>query len=84
MIAAVLASRAKGAALRSLGVWAFHGAKDPVVPIEESQRMVEVMKKMGVREVKFTIYPDAGHDSWTESYRNPALYDWLLRHERRK
>jgi len=27
-------SREKTQALRTLGVWAFHGAKDPVVPLE--------------------------------------------------
>ena len=28
------------------------------------------------------IYPEAGHDSWTESYANPELYQWLLQHKR--
>ena len=33
-------------------------------------------------DVKFTRYPDAGHDCWTQSYANPELYDWLLSHKR--
>ena len=81
-IAVALAGRAQGEALRSLGVWAFHGGKDPVVPLEESQRMVNALKQAGVREVKLTVYPEAGHDSWTETYNNPELYRWLLQHER--
>jgi predicted peptidase len=81
-IAVALSSRGKGAALKSLGVWAFHGGKDPVVPLEESQRMVDALKKAGVSDVKLTVYPEAGHDSWTETYNNPALYDWLLKHQR--
>ena len=32
--------------------------------------------------VKFTVYPEAGHDSWTESYANPELYEWLLQQKR--
>ena len=28
--------------------------------------------------MKFTVYPNAGHDAWTETYANPKLYDWLL------
>jgi hypothetical protein len=32
--------------------------------------------------VQFTVYPDVKHDSWTESYANPELYAWLLRHQR--
>ena len=66
----------------ALGVWAFHGGKDTVVPLEESQRMVDALKKAGVQDVKLTVYPEAGHDSWTETYDNPELYEWLLKHER--
>jgi predicted peptidase len=35
-----------------------------------------------VKEVKLTIYPDANHDSWTETYKNPELYEWLLKQSR--
>jgi len=28
--------------------------------------------------LKLTMYPEAGHDSWTETYNNPELYEWLL------
>lgn len=77
-----MASGKKAEALKSLGVWAFHGAKDPVVPFRESQRMVDLLKQIGVREVKFTVYPDAEHDSWTETYANQELYDWFLKHSR--
>jgi predicted peptidase len=84
MISLLLSRHDKGPALKTLGVWAFHGGKDPVVPLEESQRMVDVLRKEGLPDVKLTVYPEAGHDSWTETYRNPELYDWLLKHERRK
>jgi len=83
MISVLLSSRDRGAALRSLGVWAFHGGKDPVVPLQESQRMVDALKKAGLADVKLTVYPEAEHDSWTEAYKNPELYEWLLKHERR-
>jgi len=59
-------------------VWAFHGAKDGGVPIHESQRMVDALKKNGSTKVKFTIYPEAGHNCWTETYNNEALYKWML------
>jgi predicted peptidase len=84
MVSVILSSRDKGSALKSLGVWAFHGGKDPIVPLEESQRMVDALRKAGVPDVKLTVYPEAGHDSWTETYKNPELYNWLLKHERRK
>jgi predicted peptidase len=64
-----------------LPVWAFHGAQDTGVPPERSQIMVEELKKNGGRP-QLTIYPDAGHDSWTETYNNPELYEWLLKQKR--
>jgi dipeptidyl aminopeptidase/acylaminoacyl peptidase len=60
----------------------FHGAKDKVVPLEKSAEMVRALRKHGAK-VRFTIYPDAAHDSWTQTYENPAVYRWLLRHTRR-
>ncbi|MCF7708163.1 MAG: prolyl oligopeptidase family serine peptidase [Verrucomicrobia bacterium] len=72
----------KARAVRSLPVWAFHGKKDNVVPLSESQRMVDALKEFGCKEVKLTVYPEAGHDAWTQTYDNPALYDWFLEHRR--
>jgi dipeptidyl aminopeptidase/acylaminoacyl peptidase len=51
------------AELKKVGVWAFHGAKDPVVPPEESERMIDALKKAGCADVKLTVYPGAQHDS---------------------
>lgn len=67
-------------ALQRLPVWAFHGAKDPTVPLAESQRMVDALKRIGAAQVEFTVYPEATHNSWTETYAKAELYDWLLRH----
>jgi predicted peptidase len=64
-----------------LPVWVFHGAKDPVVPVKEAQQMVDALKNCG-NDVKLTIYPEAGHDAWTETYNNQELYDWLLKQKK--
>jgi predicted peptidase len=82
LIDVLLLTGKKEAAVKTLGIWAFHGAKDPVVPVSESQRMVDALKQRGVKDIKLTIYPEALHDSWTETYANPELYKWLLQHER--
>ena len=79
---ALLVGRDQAEAIRALPVWAFHGAKDPVVPVEESERLVNALRRMGGTEVKLIVYPEAQHDSWTETYDNPAFYEWLLSHER--
>lgn len=63
-----------------LPIWVFHGAKDPTVKISHSEDMVKLLKEKG-NEAKFTIYPEANHDSWTETYDNAELYEWLLSHQ---
>ncbi len=67
--------------LRKTPVWVFHGAKDPAVPLRESQEMVAALNRAG-GDVRLTIYPEAVHDSWTETYDNPKLYEWLLSHRK--
>ncbi len=74
-------SRIMSLRLKDIPIWVFHGAKDRVVPLKESEEMVNAIRKRG-GDVKFTIYPEAGHDSWTESYKNQELYDWFLEHSK--
>ena len=68
-----------GKYLKDIPAWIFHGAKDSAVPVQRSIEMAEAIKKSG-GDPKLTIYPEANHDSWTESYANPELYDWFLSH----
>ncbi len=81
-LAVLLPDPKKKDAFKSLGVWAFHGAKDSVVELDESERMVKALRKAGCADVQITVYPEANHDSWTETYANPKLYEWFLQHRR--
>ena len=63
-----------------LPVWAFHGAKDKVVKPRESEEMVAAIKAAG-GDPKLTMYPDATHDSWTRTYVNPEVYEWMLQQQ---
>jgi len=67
--------------LKNVPTWVFHGKKDPVVPFAASETMVRRLKAAG-GNVRFTEYPDAGHDSWTATYDNPEFYAWLLAQKR--
>jgi predicted peptidase len=71
----------RAAALKSLPFWVFHGDKDTSIPPEESEHMVKGLREFGC-EVRFSVYPGVGHDSWTETYNNPELYGWFLKHSR--
>jgi len=63
--------------LRHTPVWCFHGALDDVVLPIRDQVMVDAVRKYN-REVRFTIYPDANHNSWDRTYDNDSMYQWLL------
>jgi predicted peptidase len=62
-------------------IWNFHGAADSVVPVELSQVIIDAIKKAG-GEAEYTEYPDLKHNSWTQTYANPELYDWLFKQRR--
>jgi len=64
-------------ALKVLPIWTFHGALDTVVKMEETDRMVRILRHFGC-SIEFTVYPGAGHDCWTQTYENPKLYEWFL------
>jgi predicted peptidase len=57
--------------------WVFHGGKDDVVPVSLSEQMVDALKKVKA-SVKFTIYPDANHNSWDPAFAEPTFLSWLF------
>ena len=67
--------------LRAMPVWAFHGVRDEVVPVSESDRIVAALRTVG-NPVRYTRYPDLAHDCWTRAYADDELYAWLLSHRR--
>jgi predicted peptidase len=52
-------------ASQDLPAWVFHGRKDPVVPFDDSVKMVEALRQAGASHIKFTEYEDTAHDAWT-------------------
>jgi len=65
------------ARLVNVPVWAFHGGKDNVVYAEESSKMVDAVNRCGGC-AKLTVYPENGHDAWSDTYGNPEVFGWLL------
>ena len=63
--------------LRHTPIWCFHGALDNVVPVARDAQMVDAAKAYNP-SVKFTVYPDADHNSWEKTYNNDSVYQWLL------
>ena len=63
--------------LVKIPIWNFHGDADPVVPVMASDMLVKMLRDRGGK-IRYTRYPGVDHDSWTATYENPALYQWLL------
>jgi predicted peptidase len=59
-------------------VWAFHGEKDPTVPVRFSRDLTEAIRKAG-GQAKYTEYPGVGHDSWSRAYDDAEMWDWMFK-----
>jgi predicted esterase len=93
LVAAVVPIAGAGAAaqvcaMRTVGVWAFHGDADSVVPVSGSVSMVDALDACSPAPSPaplLTIYLGVGHDSWTRTYDGSAghdIYTWMLQHQR--
>ena len=68
--------------LKNMPIWAFHGSIDKVVIPERSRNMIAAIKKAGGQPI-YTEYPGVGHVSWTQTYSNHAVMDWLFAQEKK-
>ena len=68
---------AQATTLKDLPIWIFHGDSDSVVKTKRSQDMYKALKKVKAN-VKYTEYPNTGHDSFTPTYNNPEVLKWLF------
>lgn len=68
--------------LKGVDWWLFHGAKDDVVPPSATQVMYGALKKAGAN-VKFTLYPNANHNSWDPAFAEKDLLPWLFSKKRK-
>lgn len=66
---------------QKIPLWIFHGAKDDVVDPAFSMVIAERLKTVG-DEVKFTLYPNANHNSWDSAFAEPELLPWLFSHKK--
>jgi predicted esterase len=75
---------AQGCSLvQQMGLWAFHGDADNVVPITGDNAAMPQFQAcaMSRKDVRYTVYPGVDHDAWTRTYDLTAgndIYSWLL------
>ncbi|SDM56013.1 prolyl oligopeptidase family serine peptidase [Pedobacter antarcticus] len=66
---------------KNVPLWIFHGSKDDVVNPAFSKSIANQLKIIG-KEVKFTVYPEANHNSWDSAFAEPELLAWLFSHQK--
>jgi predicted peptidase len=63
--------------LKETPIWAFHGAKDGIVPLGAEKGLVEAVQACG-GSAQLTVFPNAGHSVDQQAYDTPELYTWLF------
>lgn len=62
---------------RDVALWAFHGAMDTTVSVAGSREMVTSLEA-AKGNIRYTEYPDVGHNSWERAFADPELPQWLF------
>src|SRR5258707_10429092 len=66
--------------LKEMPIWAFHGEKDELVPLSDTQDLGQVLTALG-NDGRLTFLPNRDHYI-LDAYENQELYSWFLQHER--
>jgi predicted peptidase len=64
-------------AIKRSSIWAFHGAKYDIIPIEQSRTLVTALKDCGRKNVELSIYSEHGHNLYIIVYNDLRIYKWL-------
>lgn len=67
--------------VKDLPIRVYHGRRDDVVPLSQSEAMVNSICAQG-GNVEFTIYDDLGHNCWDRAFEETDLIKWLIASER--
>ncbi|PWL38066.1 hypothetical protein DKG77_07165 [Flagellimonas aquimarina] len=88
--------------LSTVPIWAFHGAEDNIISAFNQNGSVPMVEEINqnnpVFTAKVTIYPNVGHDSWTQTYSgsgmgaestdysvfNMSIYNWMFQYRKEK
>jgi predicted peptidase len=66
--------------LRSMPIWAFHGAKDTVVNVQGARNCAEELKRS--KAFKYTEFPEGGHGVSGQVLGDQKVHEWLFAQKR--
>jgi predicted peptidase len=59
-------------------LWAVHGDADTTISVEYSRKMIAALREAG-GQPRYTELKGVGHNSWTETYRDPdGVLKWMF------
>ncbi|MBE2894570.1 alpha/beta hydrolase-fold protein [Spirabiliibacterium falconis] len=75
--------------IKHLPIWFFHSRQDKIAPVHGTIRNVEILKKLGADNIKYTEFnfnhtPDNGfisnnaHNAWEAVFNSKSAVEWLL------
>ena len=62
-------------------IWSFCGDRDARVRVESNREIFKALKNAG-GSPKYTEYPKVGHNAWTPTYNNEAVWTWMFEQKR--
>lgn len=68
--------------LDQTGIWLFHSADDPTVPVTLSRELYQALQAAGHPGVRYTEFPAGGHQSWVPAWNNEITINWLFEQKR--
>ena len=72
-----------GCKLATIPLWIQHGDKDYIVPVSESQKVVNAIRKCNEKaKLIFTIIKGGNHGSVENIFHQDAMYNWLFEQKR--
>jgi predicted peptidase len=67
--------------IKNIPIRMFHGLQDNVVNISYSIAIYNKLRECN-KDIKFEIFNDAHHDSWTRVYDHSDIYDWMFKQKK--
>lgn len=61
---------------KNLAIWVFHGVKDTIMPITQTDLMVQKLKMLGFT-IKYNRLLNKGHQINTIAYNTKGLFSWI-------
>lgn len=74
-----------GCRLATVPLWIQHGDVDYIVPLSESQKMYDAIKKCNINaDVTLTVIKGGNHGSVERLFHQDELYEWLFKQVRKE